>query len=107
MDGRADILIVLAVVEVVKVTAQVAEGVLCPVPFIDDLHLQVNDSMPIQFRFDVKDVGCLINVFPSSIGFRFVNIRILNIFISYKQVFYLLLFHEGIAIMKGEFFAEG
>lgn len=63
MDGRFDRNIVFAFIQIVENPAEINKGAVCPIVFIYDLELQIDNSMIVQFYLDIKEECFLVYTF--------------------------------------------
>ena len=62
MDGRPDVYVIVASVQIVESAAQVTEGAFHPVSLVDDLHLKVDEHLLVQFDPDIKDIVFAVDI---------------------------------------------
>ena len=64
LDSRPYLLIVPAPRQIVKGTAQIDQGTLYPIMFIDDLQFKIDDTAVIQERVHIQKKSIVINRCP-------------------------------------------
>ncbi len=68
MDGRPDVYVIVASVQIVESAAQVTEGAFHPVPLVDGLHFEVDECFLVQFDPDAGDIVLVVDVFSQFNG---------------------------------------